>query len=77
MLSKLFSFPNTVAISVYYRMVFIIVSPRVSYKGTDVTPIKLQAKSVSIHSALFTEQIPATFKVTPVSKSVTSEKSLF
>ena len=58
-----FSFPKRVVKSVYCKIRDKVYAPSVSYKGTDVTSIKLQARSVISHSSRFTEQIPITLRV--------------
>ena len=62
-LSRDLSEPKMLAISVYISINSIIWAPKVSYRGTVVTPSRLQAMSVTIHSSQFTEVIPATLSL--------------
>jgi len=56
--NKLASDPNSVYISVCSIIMLKISSPNVSYKATDVIFSRLQARSVTIHSALLIEHNP-------------------
>jgi hypothetical protein len=53
--------PKRVEISVWFRIISSISSPSVSYRGTVVTSIKFDARSVTIHSSLLAEQMPTTY----------------
>lgn len=63
MLARDFSLPNRVVISVCLSIRMSIWKPKVSYKGTEVIPSRLRARSVITHSSLLIEQMPATFRV--------------